>query len=54
MKFFKFFKKSAKPMMRYTMLNLETGEIEVYDLREGNERAFVVMGYYDIIKEERI
>lgn len=50
MKFFK----SKKPMMRYTMMNLLTGEIEVYELREGNESNFVVMGYYDIIKEERI
>ena len=50
----KFFNKSVKPMMRYTMMNLETGEIEVYEMREGKERAFVVMGYYDIIKEERI
>ena len=54
MKFFKFFKKSIKPMMRYTMRNLETGEIEVYEMREGEERCFVTIGYYDIIHEERI
>lgn len=53
MKFFKS-RKQKNPMMRYTMLNLTTGEIEVYELREGQEGAFVVMGYYDIIKEERI
>ena len=50
MKFFK----NKKPMMRYTMINLDTNEIEVYEMREGEERGFVMLGYYDIIKEERI
>ena len=48
------FLKHKKPMMRYTMLNLMTGEIEVYVMPEGSERNMVVTGYYDILNEERI
>ena len=50
MKFFK----TKKPLIRYTMLNLITNEIEVYNLHEGDERNFVAMGYYDILNQERI
>ena len=50
MKFFK----TKKPLIRYTMLNLITNEIEVYNLHEGEERNFVAMGYYDILNQERI
>lgn len=48
------FLRKRSPMKRYTLLNLDTGEIEIYEMPEKAIHNPIFMKYYDIIKEERI